>query len=128
METGGWPRRSRTVRAQRRTPAPRPSSTHLVGLAADCDPLGPHLILLDRRWIAICRNVLPDGNDLVRSSTTAHARDGRERHRPDLVTAPHRDRGVWVLKLRGQDRTGNGHRFIRIVAAPAVMREGRTSQ
>src|SRR5262245_6941953 len=65
METGGWPRRSRTVRVQRRTPAPRPSSTHLVGLAADCDPLGPHLILLNRRWIAVGRDVLPDGDDLI---------------------------------------------------------------
>src|SRR4029077_1632960 len=100
MKTDGWPRRSRTVQAQRRSPAPRPSSTHLVGLAADRDPLGPHLILLDRRWITVGRDVLPDGDDLVRCSTTAHARDGRERHRPDLVTVPHRDRGVWVLELR----------------------------
>jgi hypothetical protein len=65
---------------------------------------------------------------VLRGSTTAHTRDGRERYRPDLVAALYHDRRVRVLELGGQDRTGDGQRFVRVVTAPAVMREGGARQ
>src|SRR5262245_48271799 len=98
------------------------------GLTVDRDPLSPHLIFFNRRWVAVGRDVLADGDDLFRRSATAHARGGRERHRPHLVIAPHRDGGVRVLELGGHDRTGNGHRFTCVVTAPPVMRESGARQ
>src|SRR5262245_49853356 len=128
IATDGWQRRNPTVRAQRKSPALHRSSAHLVGLTVDRDPLSPHLIFFNRRWVAVGRDVLADGDDLFRRSATAHARGGREGHRPHLVIAPHRDGGVRVLELGGHDRTGDGHRFTCVVTAPPVMRESSARQ
>src|SRR5262249_32899524 len=78
IATGGWPRQSPTVRAQRKSPAVHRSSAHLVGLTVDRDPLSPHLIFFNRRWVAVGRDVLADGDDLLGRSATTHARGRRE--------------------------------------------------
>src|SRR3984893_18486496 len=128
ITSGGGPPQNSTVRAQQKFPALHRSSAHLVGLAVHRDPLSPHLILFNRRRVAIGRDVLADGDDLFRGSATAQARGRGERHRPHLVIAPHRDRGVRVLELGGHDRTSDGYRFARIVTAPPVMPQGGTRQ
>src|ERR1700730_17834969 len=128
ITTGGRPPRNSTVRAQQKSPALHRSSAHLVSLAVHRDPLSPHLILFNGRRVAVGRDVLADGDDLFRGSPTDHARGRGERHRPHLVIAPHRDRGVRVLELGVRDRTSDGYRFARIVTAPPVMPQGGTRQ
>src|SRR5262245_51535426 len=97
MSTGEWRRRDPTVRARRRSPAPPQSSTHLVGLAVDRDPLSPHLVRRRRGGIAIGRDLVANRNDLLAGATARHAGRWRQRHCPDLARVAHRDGGMWVL-------------------------------
>ena len=93
-----WRKRSQRwkafpIPAQRKSPGP----PRFVGLAVDSDPLGTHLILFNRGWIAVGRDVLADRDDLFRRSFPPGAFGARLRTR--------------VRAGRGGDR--HDHRLVR---------------
>src|SRR4030095_3253646 len=101
-----------TVRARRRSPAPHRSSTHLVGLAVDRDPLSAHLIGRRRRRIAIRRDRLAARNDLFAGAAAGHARRGCQRYCPHFALAAYRDERMRILVFRGDDRASNRDRLL----------------
>ena len=98
-------------------------STHLVGLAVDRDPFGTHLILFNRGRIAVGRGVLAHSDDLSVAPRVLIREVGASVTVQTLSLARTVIVACGFSKLGGQDRTTDRQRFVRVVTAPAMMRD-----